>query len=118
MGFIGACLFLFCVIMVVWQVWEGTVKYMAAPVASKVYTKEAEIPVITVCHEDDNLKIPNLYKMSFKRITEEGIFKSDQPVNMTSEELIEEALNHYYYLLDVSGEALNLLIVTFNPLKP
>ena len=90
-------------------------KYMAAPVASKVYTKEAEIPVITVCHQDDNLKIPNLHKMSFKRITEEGIFKPDRSVNLSTEEVIEEALNHYYYLLDFSGEALNifLLILVF-----
>ena len=110
-GFLGACLFLFCVIMVVWQVWEGTLKYMSSPVASKVYTKEAEIPVITVCHEDDNLKIKTLHKLSFNRITKEGIFKPDLPVNMSFDEVIEEAMNHYYYLLDFSGNALSLLFL-------
>ena len=97
--------------MVVWQVWEGTLKYMSSPVASKVYTKEAEIPVITVCHEDDNLKIKTLHKLSFNRITKEGIFKPDLPVNMSFDEVIEEAMNHYYYLLDFSGNALSLLFL-------
>ena len=103
--FFSSCLFLFCVIVVLWQLWQGTVRYLSTPVASKIYTEEAELPVITVCHEDDNLKIANLHKLSFYQITEDGIFMPHEPVDMTAEEVIDEAMDHYFYLLDFRGMA-------------
>ena len=103
-SFLGFCLFLFCVIVVIWQVWQGTRKYLAAPVASKIYNEEAELPVITICHNDQNRMIANIHKLvSYNQFVKEGKFMPKEPLNMTAQEIFDEALSHYYHILDSSG---------------
>ena len=49
-GLLKVLLFMFCIIVVLWQVFMGTKKYLEAPVANKIFAEEVELPDITVCH--------------------------------------------------------------------
>ena len=102
-GFLGFLLFVFCLVVVIWQVWQGTMKYIAAPVASKIYTEEAEVPVITVCHNDYRWKIAKIHGLGYNQFVQEGRFVPKDPSNMTAQELFDESINQYYHLLDHSG---------------
>ena len=43
--------------MVVYQLYEGTKKYLSKPVATKIFSKEVELPYISVCHVKEELKL-------------------------------------------------------------
>ena len=102
---LSSTIFLACLGMVLWQVWCGTMKYLACPVASKVYTMEAELPVVTVCHNKDQMKIPTMHGTSFYKIVKQGRFQlEDNPRNKTLQEGFDQAIHHYYFLLDYSGK--------------
>ena len=101
LGLLGVLLFVFCLLVVSWQLYQGTKKYMAEPLANKIYSAQAELPVITVCHADDDLKIPKTKGMKhsdFRR----GIFMSILE-NRTAEEVFDEATDYHYGLLDYTG---------------
>ena len=110
----GFLLFVFCVCVVTWQLYTGTIKYLDAPIGSKIYTEESEVPVITVCHTAKDRQIYRKYKeLGYSDIVEDGRLLPDVPTNMTAEEILEEAQDHYYYLLDFTGCSLvNTLTVS------
>ena len=98
LGLLGVLLFVFCLLVVSWQLYQGTKKYMAEPLANKIYSAQAELPVITVCHADDDLKQKGMKHSDYKR----GIFMSILE-NMTAEEIVDEATDYHYGLLDYTG---------------
>ena len=101
LGLLGVLLFVFCLLMVSWQLYQGTKKYLAEPLANKIYSAQAELPVITVCHADDDLKIPKTKGMKHSDF-KKGIFMSILE-KKTAEEVFEEATDHHYGLLDYTG---------------
>ena len=101
LGLLGVLLFVFCLLMVSWQLYQGTKKYMAEPLANKIYSAQAELPVIMVCHADDKLKIPKTKGMKHSDFRK-GDFMSILD-NMTAEEVFDEATDHHYDLLDYTG---------------
>ena len=101
-GFLGFLIFLFCVIVVIWQLYQGTKKYLDTPVASKIYTQEVELPVITICHTKIGRKIAQNYGLNYLDFMK-GQFLPDDPVNKTAEEVFDKSTDYYYNLLDYTG---------------
>ena len=101
LGLLGVLLFVFCLLVVAWQLYQGTKKYLTEPVANKIYSAQAELPVITVCHADVDLKIHKTKGMIYSDFRK-GIFMSIQE-NMTAEEIVDEATDYHYGLLDYTG---------------
>ena len=102
-GFLGFLIFLFCVLVVIWQLYQGTKKYLDTPVASKIYTQEVELPVITICHAKADLKIAKKYGLDYGDFVMLGKFLPDDPANMTADEVFNKSMDHYYNLLDYTG---------------
>jgi hypothetical protein len=80
---------------------KGTLKYLDAPVANKIYTAEAELPVITICPQ-------RKFRMGTKLGLEyadfyAGRFVPKDSENISAEEVFTEALEEYYYLHDITG---------------
>ena len=50
-------LYVFCLSIMAYQLYEGTKKYLSKPVATKVFSKEVELPYISVCHIKEELKL-------------------------------------------------------------
>ena len=50
-------LYVFCLSIMTYQLYEGTKKYLSKPVATKVFSKEVELPYISVCHIKEELKL-------------------------------------------------------------
>ena len=103
-GLLGFLLFLFCVLVVAWQLYQGTKKYLDKPVASTIYSQEIELPVITICHVDSDLIFgpQSLHGLSYFKFPS-GQFMEEYPENKTAENLLSQAIEHYYYLLDYTG---------------
>ena len=108
---LGTLLQLTCVLVVSYEVIKGTLKYLDAPVANKIYTAEAELPVITICN-----------KWKFRMGTVLGLVKNDftagrflpeDSENVTAEEVYTEALEEYYYLLDITGLMITQYFIYF-----
>ena len=100
---LGPLLMLFCILVVFWQVWKGTSKYLAAPVANKIFSVEAELPVITVCHRKKGLRMGTKIRLTYEDF-KDGKFLPYDSENISAEELFEEAIAEHYYLLDITGQ--------------
>ena len=99
---LGPLLMIFCILVVIWQVWEGTSKYLAAPVANKIFSAEAELPVITICHRKKSLRMGTKLGLTYEDF-KDGKFLPYDSENISAEELFEEAIAEHYYLLDSTG---------------
>ena len=64
-GLLGFLLLLFCILVVIWQVFMGTKKYLDAPVANTIYAEEVELPVITICHRIFDMRVEPKYGLEF-----------------------------------------------------
>ena len=98
-------LLFFCLLTVFWQFSEGTKKYLESPVANKIYSVQAELPVITVCHRKSSLRMRTMYGISYKEFRD-GKMTSEDSGNMSAEEVFKEAIDANYYLLDSTGRVL------------
>ena len=100
--------------MVLVQLFLGTEKFLQQPRGTTIYSKQAEMPVITVCHNDKGSS-HNLdqFNMSYDQYvdfgkfsdgisTVEEIYEKATGIS-TVEEIYEKATNHFYHLLDKSG---------------
>ena len=103
-GLLGFLLFLFCVLVVAWQLYQGTKKYLDKPVASTIYSQEIELPVITICHVNNALKFgpTSLHGVTNRKFVS-GQFMNEYTENKTAENLLSQATEHYHYLLDYTG---------------
>ena len=103
-GLLGFVLLLFCILVVIWQVFMGTRKYLAAPVANKISAEEVELPVITICHINKTLRIDDqIYGLDYDDL-KKGRFYPEERDNVSAEEMVKQALDEHYYLLDATGE--------------
>ena len=50
-------LYVFCLSIVLYQLYEGSKKYLSKPVATKISSMEVELPYISVCHIKEELKL-------------------------------------------------------------
>ena len=114
-GKVGACayvlLFLICLSIVIWQLYNGTIKYISEPHGVKSFTEQLVLPDITVCHYFGNLayNLPNILQY-----INEGKFTHSE---MKAEVLYEKVTEEYFYLLDQTGisviNMMNKLMSTF-----
>ena len=97
-------LFLFCFIFVCWQIFQGTIKYLDAPVATRVFSEKVDLPVLTICPNIFN-RIRTTLGVSYHDFRH-GQFMPDNEVNVsiTPDKFFEEAINKRYYFLDMRGE--------------
>ena len=93
--------FLICLLVVLVQLFLGTRKFLTHPQGTIVYSKQADMPVITLCH-NDKLLSHNLdqFNLSYHHYVYFGEFSDGIS---TVEEIYEKATNHFYHLLDKSG---------------
>ena len=103
---LGFLLLLFCILMVIWQVFKGTKKYLKAPVANRIFAEEVELPVITICHINSSLRVDKYkYGLDYNDL-KTGMFYPEDGYNghnVSTEEMFDHSLNEHYYLLDVTG---------------
>ena len=108
---LGTLLLMTCVLVVAYEVMKGTLKYLDAPVANKIYTAEAELPVITICPQK---KFWMGTKLGLSRDDfTAGRFLPQDSENVAAEEDFTEALEEYYYLLDITGLDNTIFIYLF-----
>ena len=101
-GLLKVLLFMFCIIVVLWQVFMGTRKYLEAPVANKIFAEEVELPDFTVCHLKKSLRVASKYGLDYDDYSYGRMFPEEN-YNISMEDMFEEALNEHYYLLDITG---------------
>ena len=104
-GLFGFLLFGFCVLVVIWQLYQGTQKYLDKPVANKIYSQEVELPDITICHASRGMKIRRQLRKGGYEYSSylSGKFLPGDPKNKSAQEIFEEATDYYYHLLDYTG---------------
>ena len=104
---------MFCLLMVCYEIYSGTRKYMSAPVATTSFSTESEIPSLTLCQRNDQFKMGVL--PPFKLTLDDYKNGKFSPELNTSEQEVEEnfqkSLNDNYYLLDVTGSFHILYII-------
>ena len=95
---LGTLLLLTCVLVVAYEVMKGTLKYLDAPVANKIYTAEADLPVITICPQK---KFRMGTKLGLERSEfTAGKFLPEDSENVTAEEVLLRLLkNTITYLI-------------------
>ena len=101
-GLLKVVLFMFCILVVIWQVFMGTRKYLEAPVANKIFAKEVELPDITICHLKESLRVASKYGLDYDDYMYGRMFPEEN-YNISMENMFEEALDEQYYLLDITG---------------
>ena len=101
-GLLGFFLLIFCFLVVIWQVFMGTRKYLDAPVANKIYVEEVELPAITICHHKHSLRVESRYGLKWADFKAGRIFPNES-YNVSAGEWFEQALDENYYLLDITG---------------
>ena len=102
-GLLGFVLLLFCILVVIWQVFMGTRKYLAAPVANKISAEQVELPVITICHIKTALRVDDQISGLDYDDLKKGRFYPEDRGNVSVEEMVKQALDEHYYLLDNTG---------------
>ena len=93
---------IFCLGIVIWQLIVGTEKYLAAPVANYIYTAEAELPALTICHQNRHLRVHSKYGLDYKNF-KDGKFVPTNTKDFSIEEEFEDGISKFYYLLDYTG---------------
>ena len=94
---------LFCIVVVVYEIYVGTNKYMSVPIASKIYSTEVDLPFISICQRFLDYRMANVkgWKLGFFRLERLTKAKSiltfgpDQMPNNppTTKRLVEDIYN-------------------------
>ena len=90
---------------VIYEVYQGTDKYISSPVANVVFSTEVELPMVTICNK---LKMGDLpANLTRKEITA-GKFHPDNPdlPDVDIDEMIAKASREYNYFLNLTGNSL------------
>ena len=80
----------------------GTKKYLDAPVANIIYAEEVELPIISICHREWDMRVEPKYGLDYKNFRAGNIFPNESH-NVSAEDWFEQALDENYYLLDITG---------------
>ena len=89
---------------VIYEVYQGTSKYISYPVANVVFSTEVELPMVTICNK---LKMGDLpANLTRKEITA-GKFHPDNPdlPDVDIDEMIAKASQEYNYYLNLTGNS-------------
>ena len=92
-----------CVMFVVYEIVKGTLKFMSAPVANKIYATEADIPVITICQQKA-FRMGQKNGLNYDDFVDGKFFPENSTKGASSSKTFDDALDEYYYLLDVRGK--------------
>ena len=95
----------FCVLMVCYEIYIGTRKYISAPVASTSFSTEAELPSITLCQQRNSFKIGVLppFNLSYHDYDSGKFFPHLNTSDLEAEEIFEKSFHDNYNLLDITG---------------
>ena len=86
---------------VIYEVYQGTSKYIASPVANVVFSTEVEMPMVTICNK---LKMGALPANLTRKDIVGGKFYPDDPaLDIDIDEMIEKASQEYNYFLNLTG---------------
>ena len=95
----------FCVCAVIYEVFQGTSKYISSPVANVVFSTEVELPMVTICNKLRMGSLPG--NLTRKKLVSGNFFPDDQSIVDIDEE-IEKAIQEYNYFLNLTGKLLRL----------
>ena len=90
----------FCVCAVIYEVFQGTTKYIASPVANVVFSTEVELPMLTICNK---LKMGPMPGNLTRKDLVGGKFFPDEPSGVDVDEMIGKAIQEYNYFLNLTG---------------
>ena len=91
--------------MVCYEIYSGTRRYMSGPVATTSYSTEAEIPSLTLCQQRNLFEIGTIppFKLTYDDYDNGKFFPELNTSELEAEENFQKSLNDNYYLLDVTG---------------
>ena len=99
----------FCVLMVSYEIYSGTRKFLSGPVATTTFSAEVELPRVTLCqYRSDSFKIGVLppYNLTYDDYMDGKFFPELNTSDWEAEEIFQKAFNDNYYLLDIRGRCL------------
>jgi len=94
---------LFCLSIVLYEIYQGTEKYLLKPTATKVVSKQTEIPTLSICHRYYDLRIAPIYGVNFTEYRDGKFFPDNfENLNKTVDDLFNDSFDDGYYLFDVT----------------
>ena len=96
----------FCVLVVFYEIYIGTRKFLSDPVATRSFSAEVELPRVTLCQgRSASFKIGVLppFNLTFDDYMEGKFFPELNTCEMEAEEIFQKSFNDNYYLLDIRG---------------
>ena len=86
---------------VIYEVWQGTTKYISSPVANVVFSTSVELPMVTICNK---LRLgPLPANLTRKDLMDGKFYPDDLSLIDDIDETIERAMNEYNYFLNLTG---------------
>ena len=102
----GRCDKGFCVLMVSYEIYSGTRKFLSNPVATTSFSAEVELPRVTLCqYRSSSFKIGVLppFNLTFNDYMDGRFFPELNISELEAEEIFQKSFNDNYYLLDIKG---------------
>ena len=99
----------FCVLMVSYEIYSGTRKFLSDPVATTSFSAEVELPRVTLCqYRSDSFKIGALppFNLTFDDYVDGKFFPELNTTEQEAEEIFQKSFHDNYYLLDIRGRCL------------
>ena len=96
----------FCVLMVSYEIYCGTKKFLSDPVATTSFSAEVELPSVTLCqYRSSSFKIGLLppFNLTFDDYMDGKFFPELNTSELEAEEIFQKSFNDNYYLLDIRG---------------
>ena len=96
----------FCLFMVSYEIYCGTIKYLSYPVATTTFSAEVELPRLTLCqYRSDSYKIGRVQpaSLSFSDYMDGKFFPNVNTSDGEAETIFQDSIDDNYYLLDVRG---------------
>ena len=96
----------FCVLVVTYEIYSGTRKFLSDPVATTSFSAEVELPRVTLCqYRSASFKIGVLppFNLIFDDYMDGKFFPEPNTSELEAEEIFQKSFNDNYYLLDIRG---------------
>ena len=100
----------FCVCAVIYEVYQGTSKYISSPVANVVFSTSVELPMLTICNKLKMAAYLLPGNLTRKDLVS-GKFFPDDTSSVDIDQMIEKAIQEYNYFLNLTGKLYKLFII-------
>ena len=81
---------------------QGTTKYISSPVANVVFSTEAELPMLTICHQRGLGPMPG--DLTKRDLIHGKFFPDDSSDDFDVDQMFEKAMQEYDYFLNLTGK--------------